>query len=316
MNTNVPTSSVATPARANVYHEAGNDRLDLFLAPGDVLCIQGQPGGIMRLGATGGYMGHVLLATSNPRPIHRGTAEASLYRGVWPDHHNARTLWQVSTIESTRAQEGFHECLYLLYVDDKTGRIMAIGEEHHDQYVRFEFPVKVEICQCPRALRKGFRPDIMNVVLDEMRQNEANWSWTTAVRAFLFSAQVHDGGRRTCVDTDSVLEDIQRCWTSDPICSSLIVVFWQRYLCELADFYNAHPSPHTTEVNALDWIMQWMPLKSDRALPGDVISAMEQCEWVFLPKLPQPQPQSARGRPRSSSDAMFQTTSQRKSFCV
>lgn len=249
----------------------------------------------MRLGATGGYMGHVLLATSTPRPVHRGTTEAMGYQGVWPEHHDVRTLWRVSTIESTRAQEGFHESIYLIYIDDKTGRIITCGEEHHDQYIKFEFPVKMEVWQCPRALRTGFRLDIMHFVLAQMKQHEASWSWTTAVRAFFLSAQVQETGRRTCVDAETALDDIQECWKKDPICTSMVVVFWQRYICELAGLHNSHSN--AAEVRALDWIMQFMPLKSDRALPGDVVGAMEQCGWVLVSRLPEPTvPHTSRAR--------------------
>jgi len=239
----------------------------------------------MQLGATGGYMGHILLATSVPRAVHRGTPEAHHLRALWPQDHDVQTMWRVRTMESTRSQEGIHESIYLMYVD-KAGFIITVGQEGRDQYFRFEQSVKVEIWQCPPSLRQGFRIDIMGKVLDQMMQHEGNWSWTTAVRAFFFSAHVPHSARRA-----SQMEDIQQAWTSDPICSSLVVVFWQRYLCELAAFFNAtasprSPRPHAKEVHAMDLIMQYMPLKSDRALPGDLAHTLPQCDWVLVTCLP------------------------------
>lgn len=260
------------------------DRLDAFLAPGDVLCIQGQPGGIMRLGATGGYMGHVLLVTAPPHGVRRNTAEAFQFQAVWPEQNDCRVLWLVKTMESTRNTEGFHESLHLVHVDGRTGRLLVVAEELNNQFLKYEQPEKIEVWQCPAALRKSFRADVMNHVLWDMKQNEASWSWSTAVRAYLLSA---DMSSPTKGNEDSMMQDLQQCWGAEPICSSLIVVFWQRYLCALADMYNSRPSPNATEIDALDWILQWMPLKSDRALPGELMSSMQQCGWTQILQVPQ-----------------------------
>lgn len=266
---------------------AAGDRLDLALSPGDVLCVQGRDGGnMMRLGASGGYMGHVLLVTGPLRGVQRNTPQAMHYQHVWPSQqYDARILWIVRTMESTRSSEGYHESDYLLFVDEKSGRIFAVAEEQNHTFLKFEQPEPIFVWQCPPALRRGFRFDIMGHVLAEMKQSEGNWSWATAVRAFLFSAKVSD-------NHSSMLQDIQQCWMAEPICSSLVVVFWQRYLCALADMHNATPNPNATEVNALDLILQFMPLKSDRALPGELLSTMQQCDWVSITRLPQ------AGRPR------------------
>lgn len=260
------------------------DRLDMILAPGDVLCVQGQPGGIMRLGATGGYMGHVLLVTAPPRGVWKNTPEAFQFQGVWPDQHDCRVLWLVRTMESTRNTEGFHESEHLVYVEGGTGRMLVVAEELNNQFLKFEHAEQLEVWQCPASLRKGFRLDIMHNVLCEMKQYEASWSWSTAVRAYLFSANMSPPAK---ADKEGMLQDLEQAWGAEPICSSLIVVFWQRYLCALADMYNAHPAPNTTEVDALDWILQWMPLKSDRALPGELLSTMKQCGWALISHIPQ-----------------------------
>jgi hypothetical protein len=266
------------------------ERLDQVLSAGDVICVRGQEGAITRLGATGGFMGHVLLVTAPPRGVHRQTAEAFGFHGVWPSG-NVRVLWLVRTMESTRDAEGFHESDHLLYIEEDTRRILTVGEEHHNQFIKFEVPEKVEVWRCPPELRACFRPEIMHNVLAQMRAQEANWSWSTAVRAFFFSAQM----REDYAARASVMQEIQGAWGAEPICSSLVVVFWQRYLCELADFYNNPTNPKATEVDALDWILQWMPLKSDRALPGELLSTMHQRGWALVEYLPQ------QGRPRSQT---------------
>jgi len=272
-------TSGAVTARAT--SEATGERLDLVLSPGDVLCVQGEVGAITRLGATGGFMGHVLLVTAPPRAIHRNTLEAMQFEGVWPTG-NARVLWLVRTMESTRDTDGFHEADHLVHIEENTGNILTVAEEKDNHFHKYEYPEKVEVWQCPSQLRTSFRMDIMRNVLAQMRRDEASWSWSTAIRAFLFSAQVSKA---------SMMKDIQDCWSAEPICSSLVVVFWQRYLCELAELYN-HPI-NAKKVDALDWILQWMPLKSDRALPGELLYAMHRCGWTLVSSIPQD------GRPRS-----------------
>lgn len=272
----------------NMDTEPTGDRLDLVCLPGSVLCIQGGNGGgtMMRLGSSGGYMGHVLLVTSPPRPVQRHTPQAISYQNVWPTHQDIRTLWLVRTLESTRSVEGYHEADHLLYIEEGTGRILALGEDQlHNTFLKFDQPEGVDVWQCPPALQRNFRFDVMNHVLNEMKQSEGSWSWSTAVRAFFFSSAIQGSSSKA-----NQLHDIQMCWNTDPICSSLIVEFWQRYLCALADVTpNANPQD-----TALKWILQCMPLRSDRALPGDLLSSMQRCEWVMVSDVPQ----AVAGRPR------------------
>lgn len=236
-------------------------------------------------------MGHVLLVTGAPQAITWNTPKALQYQHVWPTDYEARTLWQVSTMESTRSVEGYHESNHLLFIDETSGRVLALGEDQLNTFLKFDQPERVDIWQCPQQLRRSFNFAIMNTVLNEMRSNEGTWSWATAIRAYLFPAELSAKN-----DKASVLQDIQQCWTAEPICSSLVVVFWQRYICALADMHNATTSPNTVKVDALDWILQWMPVKSDRVLPGELMTAMQQCGWVSVSRMPK------TGRPRLNTN--------------
>jgi len=293
-------AQAAETPRIRQYHSVGNltarvntapdgERLDLVLSPGDVLCVQGEAGAMTRLGATGGFMGHVLLVTAPPRGIHRHTTEALQFSSVWPNG-NARVLWLVRTMESTRDAEGFHVADLLVYVEENTGNILTVAEEKDNHFHKFDIAEKVEVWQCPPELRTCFRLDVMHRVLAQMWRHEASWSWSTAIRAFLFSAKVPDDVRKA-----TMMQEFQQCWSAEPICSSLVVVFWQRYLCELADVHNAARNITMTEVDALDWLLKWMPLKSDRALPGELLSTMSQCGWSLVSCI------SQDGRLRSTS---------------
>jgi hypothetical protein len=228
--------------------------------------VKGNADGITRLGATGGFMGHVLLVMSPPVGIQKNSVEAETYRLMWPQ--NARMLFRVRTGESSRGSEGFHETEVLMYVN-RRGQILICGEVGGKNLIQYETPVRAQIFCCPAELRAYCRLDIMYEVLAQMRDIEASWSWGTAVRAFLFSADVSEDK-----DSDDMLEEIQRAWKSDPICTSVIIIFWQQYICRLADIEeDCHP---------MDWILQWMPLRADRALPGDLLSTMQKCGWDVI----------------------------------
>jgi len=248
--------------------------LTLPLFEGDVICVHGAAEGIMRLGATGGYLGHVLLILSPPVGVGRHSASAIQYQYVWPQ--DAKMLWVVRAGESCRDAHGFHETELLLYVNEK-GHILIIGEvsqrdgESHNPKGLFQYeePAKAQLFRCPQELRSRCRLDVMYQVLTDIRNREASWSWGTAVRAFLFSADVSE-----CHKSDDMLNEIKRCWQADPICTSVVIAFWQQYMCRLADL-EGHD-------HAMEWILKWMPVKADRALPGELLGTMERCGWEII----------------------------------
>merc|ERR1740130_2021381 len=102
----------------------------------------------------------------------------------------------------------------------------------------------------------------MTQVLSDMKDNEASWSHFTAALAVLASAKLESAEG---VQPEQTMEMVRGCWKREPICTSVVIIFWQRYLCELVA---------GSEQQALDLILRWMPLKADRGLPGDLLGAM------------------------------------------
>ena len=84
------------------------DALDLLMAPGDVLLMNGSGRGLLEIGNAGGFMGHVLVVTATPSVVRQGTAESEPLAAVWPQE--AKALWKVATVESTRRETGLYEC--------------------------------------------------------------------------------------------------------------------------------------------------------------------------------------------------------------
>lgn len=74
----------------------------------------------------------------------------------------------------------------------------------------------------------------------------------------------------------------------DPICTSVVIMFWQRWLCKLASVLAAQQE--TAEETSSDLILQWFPLKADRSLPGPLLDTMLRCGWtkrtVISPDMP------------------------------
>merc|ERR1712000_207818 len=88
----------------------------------------------------------------------------------------------------------------------------------------------------------------------------------TAFRAFFSSADLS----RT-LDGEDFLIHVKALWEAAPICTSVPITFWQRYLCRLAKGCNA---------SAAELIRKWMPLAADRSLPGELCSTMRKCGWT------------------------------------
>lgn len=70
-----------------------------------------------------------------------------------------------------------------------------------------------------------------------------------------------------------MLERAKAGWHTAPICTSVPIAFWQRYLCQLSQNFGLSKS---------EAILRWMPLAADRALPGDLVEGLRRCGWSKL----------------------------------
>eukprot|EP00747_Dinoflagellata_sp_TGD_P143085 gnl/TRDRNA2_/TRDRNA2_176335_c0_seq4.p1 gnl/TRDRNA2_/TRDRNA2_176335_c0~~gnl/TRDRNA2_/TRDRNA2_176335_c0_seq4.p1 ORF type:complete len:605 (+),score=66.82 gnl/TRDRNA2_/TRDRNA2_176335_c0_seq4:79-1893(+) len=237
------------------------------LVPGDVLYVKGS-GYLGQLGAAGGFMGHVMLAVAPPRQILPGSSEAQELSAVWP-RGDAPVVWMVRTVESTRGQAGLYESDVLLYAEPIAGKLFLIGEiSASGQELSPVDMEAVELLQSPKELRSMIRGEVVSEVLREMQLHARSWSFATAAKAFFRNA--NHSFHSNLSNRTALLREIQECWESRPICTSVVIVFWQRYLCKLT----------ATTQQATDLILRWMPPKADRALPGELLSAMRECGWA------------------------------------
>jgi len=272
-----------SPQKMMSYGGSHDDILSL-MAPGDVLAVRAfGHGRLKKIGAHGGFMNHVLLVTEHPRSIRHDTPEAQWFSPLWPAG-DVPELWLVRAMESTRTQRGLYEAEMIFFIDERTGQLILLGELNGRlQLGVIKEPEILEIWQSPPEQRELLRTDIVKQVLDDMRNEmgEMNWSISTALRAALKSAVIPSSK-----DPAKVMEEIQACWRKEPICTSVIVIFWQRYLWNLADTdCSDGGNPHAL-TNVVDTILKQMPLKSDRTLPGELLTAMCETGWVVVRNAP------------------------------
>lgn len=261
---------------------SSSDLLDVMMLPGDVL-VAFETGRLWDIGRAGGFMGHTLLVTSRPRRILRNSIAAFEYDAVWPKT-GASEIWALETVESTRGSQGLHEATVLLYVDND-GRLTLIGEESPVHGLCYQDHEVLELWQSPPELRMRLRLDLMQDALLEMRAQigGSNWSVTTAARAMLTSANIAAGAREA---------EVAACWKQEPICTSVVISIWQRYLCKAAEVINA--TTPDAPVQSIDLIRKFMPLKADRGLPGELLAAMQEAGWVRVANIKKGPPNSTR----------------------
>lgn len=232
--------------------------------PGDVLNIRSRYHPMTRLGGSGGFMGHVLLAVSEARPVRPRSNVGQEFQEFFADDRTGDTpsLYSVSIVECARERPGISQSVLVLHINSE-GTIRVVGEDD-GELVRYDEPEELLIWQSPAQFRskEHFNRDVMHQVLRDMRAHQHSWSWSTAIRSFLWS--------RSAAPT--TMKEIQTSWRAEPICTSVIVVFWQQYLQRIAQIEHEDP---------LQWILTNIPLKSDRVLPGELLQCLMSHGWTL-----------------------------------
>lgn len=231
--------------------------------PGDVLFIRGE-GGFADIGTTGGFLGHFLVVTATPARL---TASELKQVNEMRDDFREERLWKVETVESTRNHCGLHRSHLVLFVEPGTSRVLVVAEILANQADVVEVePELVHIWQSPAELRLQLSTFAVEDVISDMKVQEQNWSYATAARALLLGASVE--GRSA---DKQLLHELSACWLTAPICTSVVVIFWQRLLGHLAPKLRL---PHA------ELIMRYLPLKADRGLPTELLAVLGSCGWT------------------------------------
>mmetsp|Transcript_110744 Transcript_110744/g.195689 ORF Transcript_110744/g.195689 Transcript_110744/m.195689 type:complete len:258 (+) Transcript_110744:2-775(+) len=246
----------------------------------------------------GAMFGHVLLVTAGPRRIQKRSRSSLQFREIWPPGR-VQEIYRVPVIESARSSEGMEQSELLLYIDAKSGKILVLGEVSDKGVIsvaEIEPPEEVELWQCPEELRNPKYRDIKEAVFAELKQNQANWSWATAVRALVLDAGVGRARSKEATRSEH-LQEVQSCWQGNPICTSVPIIFWQKFLCQLGETSGALEQPLST-MTAYDMILKYMPLMADRVLPAELFKVMLGSGWTNLQRMHKPGPNRHEVIPR------------------
>jgi len=184
-------------------------------------------------------------------------------------------LYMVSIVECCRNAQGLTENDLVLSIE-ASGRICMVGDYSREKctqggdVILYQEHKELLVWRSPARFRgEHFRFDVMNTVLDEMRSIQQSWSWSTALRAVFLSSEISSEPTKTLT-----LDEIQNSWKAEPICTSVIVIFWQRYLHKLAALQSTEPDSVGYKL-----ILQFMPIRADRVLPGELLSSMLSTGW-------------------------------------
>lgn len=265
-------------SRAPVKRRPSNVDISSVVGPGDVFFVKDGDTALARIGTSGGFFGHVLQVVGVARCVSRATARSMGVLAVWPSKLTEH-IWVVRTLESTRDVEGLYEADTFFQIDSASACIVLLGQLDKTDVLSVTSGEAVEVWQPPHEVRSMFMTNVMLDVIADMKKVDASWSIATALRAVLMSAKMVDS-----VDNDQVMKDIQSSWAVEPICTSVVIVFWQRYLTRLAQVQvtsmtSGAPAEGLAESRAVEFIQKLMPLKADRGLPGDLQTAMTSCGW-------------------------------------
>jgi len=256
------------------------DALELMMVPGDVLCVRGS-GRLSEIGNAGGFLGHVLVVIAPPLCIRRDSKAAVELSAAWPSDEAIKELWQVPTMDCSRQSPGLHQTESLLYVERISGKMILAGEVSPESKLILNEYESVELWQSPRKLRESLRFDLMQEVVADMREHrDLDWSTMTVARAVMSSAWAVAKPTH-----EQTMESIEEYWTVAPICTSVVITFWQRYLVKLAGVVVSKKGPDL-KVEPAELVMRWMPLKADRVLPGDLMATLSSCGWVSMVQIP------------------------------
>lgn len=258
-----------TPQR----ERAASEGFDSFVAPGDIIYVKGA-GQLQGIGTNGGFMGHVMLALAQPVRVDAHSLMARNLAPVWPQ--GAPCIWRVHTVECTRSATGLHQAEMLVHIDPRSCRMFIVGELSYDHTELSKVDVEaMQVWQSPRLLRERVHPELVQAVLDDMVEHGGQWSYATAARALVLS-----GSRCVSKEKGALLSEAKACWRSAPICTSVVIAFWQRYLCKFAQRFGAE------NWDPAQLIRKWMPLKADRTLPNTLQQVLRECHWKIRDRVP------------------------------
>jgi len=247
--------------------------------------MQVQPGDIFLCGPDRWGIHHVVMSIGQMRPAPE--AGPMLVQDM-PELRNM-DIFSCETIESTHSslttgQEIVWYASKNFFARNRvTGEAVILGDigRGSDTLEWFEQPIKVKLLMHP--LRPGhggpaFDPRAFQQALEISARASQHWSIRTAVNGIMNRRELQGLDPNDYPDAQSrsaLMHDLQKRWEKRPICTSVAIMVWQRYFA-----LSSGPGPQGIDT-AVQQILRWMPLLSDKTLPSALIKELSKCGWVM-----------------------------------
>mmetsp|Transcript_43308 Transcript_43308/g.137731 ORF Transcript_43308/g.137731 Transcript_43308/m.137731 type:complete len:385 (-) Transcript_43308:114-1268(-) len=236
------------------------------------------PGDIFLCGPDKHGIHHVVLARGGLHP-----ADEDMVNML--DLEPGMEVYACQTIESTQASVGDETWWYptetLLQRDPYTGAASLVGDLPPNSTcieVAME-PVPVKVLLHPLRQRGGdpeFDEEAFEEVIQASAEQSQKYAKRTAVHSFLLSnvklGAIDARDYPTPESREALLEKIHQSWEQRPICASVAVKCWQRYLEAVSD------GPEETVERILDLMPHWC----HRSTPSLMVSTLTNHGWVLL----------------------------------
>merc|ERR1711862_166043 len=115
--------------------------------------------------------------------------------------------------------------------------------------------------------------------VDACSQTSRAWSIATGARGFFNrrnnSCRLQNENYPDPASRRELLDELHKRWENRPICTSVVIMVWQKYFEMIAG-----KGPQATDA-AIQNILRFMPLLSDKTLPSALIKELSTCGWVI-----------------------------------
>jgi hypothetical protein len=196
-------------------------------------------------------------------------------------------IFSCSTIESTAQAQGedvvWYPAQYYIARNRQTGEALFVADmPHGSDEIELADPMPVKLLLHPfRPGHAGSPLDLtmFREAVEECAVGSKAWSLKTAAKGMTRRRKagfVMDESNYPDPESRAeLLDEIHRRWKGKPICTSVIIKVWQRYL-EIA----AGGDPDASDL-AAQYILRFMSLWSDSTLPSGLLKELSMCNWVL-----------------------------------
>lgn len=265
------------------FHLAGvQPELQCPLVTGEGPCNEIVEGDIFFCGPDKWGIHHVVLCSGKMTPTDPEISKKILAH--FP-HFAQESVLCCDTIECTRPFRGqdypWYPALSFYVHRRATGELLLLGDLAEGSTVLgiSDQAVPVKLLQHP--LRSGqcsllFDQDLFQAALDVCARESKRWSKATAIKAITAGRRCLSAEEHSDPESRSqLMDELRRSWDKKSICSSVAIKVWQKY-------FEMSCSSDSQGVDlAVQRILRWMPVFSDRTAPSMLLKTLSTHGWVL-----------------------------------